>query len=393
MAGTRQGQKKNKKKDDKKVLTKKVTSSSKKFTNPYAPPQQPQWKPQERAQNDINTAYNPAYRDIDRAVQDAENSYEEQVANARSVHQGLMGELRDLPNAMNQYGKISNQLNNVQLGGAQQMDDFGGVNPEAPGEAGAAMNMFNTQGNGAQAALAGMAQRQSNWDTSVKQQGAVDYANRQTNYLEDYEDLLNDLSQQRFDLSKDVGEQLLSRVDALRDQKFNQGLSLSQYGLNEWQLQQQAESSRKLQQLIQDMLAGDGGGGGGGFTGKGNKATVQKGENKGRLESEVAHQEAQEDLAGDTDSADGDGKSGRTRGKKGLHMLSVRIKNLQKELDRINGLPPSAMLDPSTSQRRMEIMEELKTLRTKRKRKKLAKKPSSGGTQGPQSGTTYGPRR
>ena len=214
------------------------------------------------ARRDVLQSVKPVRREIRRARMQGTRDYERASEKASDLYGALSAQLAPLAGQFqSQAAGIGDALND-QLAGLGGM--LGSTVPGVPeGEIGAGAGMFGALGGGALAELASTAQRNLGYQTSAQRQAAMEGTIAQRNYLADRTDFLDDLRQQRVDLMRDVPTLIRQRLDYLRDQKFDQGLALSELDLRrlmanrDYGLQSQALGMDRRQQDLMSQMYSD----------------------------------------------------------------------------------------------------------------------------------------
>jgi hypothetical protein len=108
--------------------------------------------------------------------------------------------------------------------------------PEAERAAGIAN--VGAIGSGAIEQIAGQQQNMADYLASGAQQGAVQGAVTSRNYLKDYSQFQKDIRQQKVDVIKSSRDQILNRLDQLKQERFDRSMALKQLGMQQQQIDQ-----------------------------------------------------------------------------------------------------------------------------------------------------------
>lgn len=227
--------------------------------------------PRKKARADVNLALMPQRQLLSRQRNQAIRD-----TNARGNQlQALYGGLNDTLKGLS--GPLDNQLQGISGDLTDQLKALTGqLGTAGPGgELAAAAGLFGNIGAGALGQLASDRARNVTYNTSAIRQGAEEGLVAGRNNRQDLLNELADIRQQQAQVGSMFGPQFLSHLDDVRDQRFQEGLALKEFGLRKDQLAQQAEQNDALVQFLQDQISGGlgggfGGGGGGGFPGPGN---------------------------------------------------------------------------------------------------------------------------
>lgn len=179
-----------------------------------------------RARRDVRVANQPLFNELDRVEDQAKDQLEEDQGRVGTIYDALAKELAGLQQPG--YAQIGSDLT-AQLGELTSM--LGSSGPA--GELAAAGNLFGGIGAGGLTQLASDRSRNLAYGTSVKRQAAVERATLRKNYLEDFRDLVDELSQRRLDVRGDMQAQILARIDELRDRKFQHRLAKDELAIRE----------------------------------------------------------------------------------------------------------------------------------------------------------------
>lgn len=191
-------------------------------------------KIRKRAKRDVKAAYQPQFDAIHRAKQQAVQEAHQQSRGLKSIYRGLNHQLRPLTANYNSAARgIQSGLQDQLAGLAGMLNMGGNVNGIAPGEESAAKMAFGQLGAGGFATLAGDQQRQQAWGNSTLRQSAMERASGQRNLLEDKRQLLDDIRNQRIDLTGEMGPQILTRIDELRDSRAQRRLAQQELELRQ----------------------------------------------------------------------------------------------------------------------------------------------------------------
>lgn len=193
-------------------------------------------------------SYRPYLQEIQRARRQGNRDYNQSMARVGSVYGALGRELGGVGGI--DTGAIGQQFTS-QLGGLADM--LGSSVPGVPaGEISAGTGVFGAIGAGGLSQLASDASRSQAYQSSAQRQGSIESMIAQRNMTQDRLGFLDDLRQQRLDTMSRVPAEIRSRIDALRDLMFSQGLQNRQFGLqNRSYLDQQ-----RLDQLIAEYYGG-----------------------------------------------------------------------------------------------------------------------------------------
>jgi hypothetical protein len=185
----------------------------------------------QRAERDVAVANQPALDALQAAQDSARQDYRSGDQQLQGIYQGLQNDLaRQQPNFAKQAGQIANQFQEDSGAYSNML----GLSPEAAGlpagdtESLAARALYGAMGQGTLGLISGDAQRNLNYGTSTQRQGSVDLAWARKNYLDDYNQVIDDISNQRIDVSRDAQGQIMARIDELRDSRKQIGLARSE---------------------------------------------------------------------------------------------------------------------------------------------------------------------
>lgn len=260
------------KKAGKKSSSKKTKSSSPVFSVP-------QYNLGKAAAEEVDWANDPALEEIAAQQNALKDQYQEHNQAMGQIQQGTLNELNKSTLGTN-YGDIMGNLNTQLQDFGGNLDQFGiGQGEWGQGrdeEGAAAVGQYGAIGQGALTALAGNQARDVAYRGNIRNQAVMDMANRKANLLESYRDGIAALQEGRMNIFEDVPEQRSRTKRQFQDSRFDQGLQLGQFELNEKQLKQQDKANKWLIDYLQGRLDSRGnrnrGGGGGKGGGKKPKA-------------------------------------------------------------------------------------------------------------------------
>ncbi|HET9672694.1 MAG TPA: hypothetical protein VFQ40_07580 [Actinomycetota bacterium] len=196
----------------------------------------------------------------------------------RELRDQRRGATRDYRNFSNQMGFLYDELGQ-ELGdiGADTQGAFGGIQEgytegiegiigalgasSAPDQA-AFLNSLGAQAIGGQQLLSNQQGRESAWNASTRRQGGIEGMQVRRNARADLQDVLDDLRLARRDVLGDRGAMVASRLDQLRDRRFDEWLARQELGLARRRLNMEGESSSAFGDFIAGYPTGAGGGGG-----------------------------------------------------------------------------------------------------------------------------------
>lgn len=221
--------------------------------NAYAPPHVGNYPIRDVAAGQARYANQPVLNEIAAQENAAQNQYQQQRAAGNDIYQRLENKLDSIPSIG--YQGIANQLNeNLQPYVIQGAGQQFGATPT--NEAAASQGAFNAVGQGAQEALAFNKQLSQQDMASVNQQAAVDWQQRQANYLENYRDLIAQLQARRADTIAAEPNQILNQLPTLQSNRFQQGMARSQLGLDYQRAFNDANTQQALLGIINDRNGG-----------------------------------------------------------------------------------------------------------------------------------------
>jgi hypothetical protein len=197
-------------------------------------------------------AIDPILEQIERAQTGAGRDYEQATSRIEDVYKALANELAPLQNRYDQSAAGIQQDLTSQLGGLAGL-----LSPQSgagPGEASAATDLFATLGAGGQQMLASDRSRNLGYSTSTARQVPLDATELQRNYLQDYQDLIDDLKQQRVDVMQDVPTQVLARLDALRSARQQNRLANAELELRKTIANKQERRADRGQRAAEEVL-------------------------------------------------------------------------------------------------------------------------------------------
>lgn len=210
------------------------------------------------AKRDWEAANAPLLTELEEQEAVGKDDYEDQRRAYADIYARLQNELGAIP---------PGDYSGIQQGFNQAIQPYGGASPfdtegRAPaGEAAAANSLHNTMGVGTQSQISSLAAQDAAYRSSVGRQAPIDLANRQSNALEAYRDLIESLKRQRTAVYKNRPNEIRTATNDLRQQQFEQSLALGEYGLRQSESKAQSQGIKKLIDYFQGL---DGGGGGGG---------------------------------------------------------------------------------------------------------------------------------
>lgn len=181
-----------------------------------------------RARRDVRFANQGTFRDLERQKREARDIYEEGVTEAGDVWgrtNDMLGEL--MPN-------FKSSTENIGSDYISQLGSLAGtLGLQAPDstEDMASQQLIGTLGAGTLGNLAEGQQRNLSWMQSSKRQALYERNTMEKNYLEAFQDIVDEIGKTRFDLRQDMSTQVMSRIDQLRDERANRRLAEKEYQL------------------------------------------------------------------------------------------------------------------------------------------------------------------
>lgn len=220
----------------------------------------PKGKLRKRAQRDVEFANQPYLDELERQERLGKDDLNENQERVNSIYDALAAELTGINFNQGAQG-IADQYSSDISG----LADLLGTSTPA-GEQAAAAGLLGNLGAGGLTMLASNAQRNVAYNASTKRQGAIERSTLRRNYLEDYRDLLDDIKNARIDVKQNMGQQLQTRLDDLRDQRFSRRLQErelavaeeqfnKQFGLQKRQVDNEESESRRAQQAATQVLS------------------------------------------------------------------------------------------------------------------------------------------
>jgi ribosomal protein L29 len=207
-----------------------------------------------QAKRDVRIAKRPQKQAIRRAARSGKQDFNEAQQRVSQVTQAMLGQLAKIPGAY--AGQTSGIIGDVTSGigalGEQLGQNTIGQVPEAERAAGIA----NVQqvGAGAIEQIAGQQQNMADYLASGAQQGAVQGAVTSRNYLKDYANFQKDIRQQKVDLQAGSKDDILQRLDQLKQEQFDRSMALKQLGMQQAQIDQANRSLAAQQKYYEDYL-------------------------------------------------------------------------------------------------------------------------------------------
>jgi hypothetical protein len=213
-----------------------------------------------------------------RARRDVRGAYAPQLAGIARQEAQDQAQAEQYQSAIAQlYSALGSQLGTLQPAYAQQMagiqgnyqsalgDLTGLLGSTAPaGELAASAGLLGNIGAGGLELLASQAARNAAYGTSAERQSAIDSTNYQANILQALQNALTDLASQRSDIFAAMPQQVLSRLDQLRDTAAQLGLARKEYQLRKEATESQIGNDQALADYVNAQASNWGGGGGGG---------------------------------------------------------------------------------------------------------------------------------
>ena len=166
-----------------------------------------------RARRDVRVANQPALNQLDRAEAEAKDQYDESSQTVGTIYDALTKELTGIDFTAGS-DQIASDLTQ-QLSGLAEM--LGTSTPA--GEQAAAAGMLGNIGGSSLGLLAQGQQRNQAYQQSTQEQAAIERATLRKGMLEDYQDILADISEGRLQVTEDMGPQITARLDELRDRR------------------------------------------------------------------------------------------------------------------------------------------------------------------------------
>lgn len=198
-----------------------------------------------RAVRDVMAGLRPYLEEIAFQGQQGERQTGQQLSRLGSIYGGLDTKLQQLEGGYTpQAEAISGQLRNDM---GEWGKYLGSVSPA--GELAQAAGLFGNIGAGALGEIGGASQRALDFNTSAQRQGAIEQMTTQRNALTDLQQLQDELRDRRMQATRDTGQQVLSRLDELRDFQTQQKLAQQELALRRAQAEFQ-------QRLMAQQLAG-----------------------------------------------------------------------------------------------------------------------------------------
>lgn len=226
---------------------------------------------QKRARRDVRLSVDPVLDEIARQQSQAERDYNENVGRLGNIYGGLREDLKPLGSQyQSQVQDISHDFNKS-LGGlanllAPSLEAYRGLSPEdaagaqqqftsqvAP-ENSAAVGMFGTVGATGQEMLASDRSRNAAYQTSSMRQVGLQQHDYERQYLQDYRDTIDDLQASRQDLINATPQQILARLDQLREQRRQNRLANAELQLRKEIADKQAHQQGKAYNAAQDVV-------------------------------------------------------------------------------------------------------------------------------------------
>jgi hypothetical protein len=185
-----------------------------------------------------STVVRPQLQALRRAARSGKQDFNEAQQRVAQVTGALLGQLGKIPGAY--AGQTSGIIGDVTSGigalGEQLGQNTIGQVPEAERAAGIAN--VGAIGSGAIEQIAGQQQNMADYLASGAQQGAVQGAVTSRNYLKDYANFQKDIRQQKVDLQAGSKDDILQRLDQLKQERFDRSMALKQLGMQQAQIDQ-----------------------------------------------------------------------------------------------------------------------------------------------------------
>jgi hypothetical protein len=185
-----------------------------------------------------STTVRPQLQALRRAGRQGKQDFNEAQQRVAQVTGALLGQLGQIPGAY--AGQTGGIIGNVTSGigalGEQLGQNSIGQVPVAEQAAGIAN--VGAIGSGAIEQIAGQQQNMADYLASGAQQGAVQGAVTSRNYLKDYSNFQKDIRQQKVDVIKSSRDQILNRLDQLKQERFDRSMALKQLGMQQQQIDQ-----------------------------------------------------------------------------------------------------------------------------------------------------------
>jgi hypothetical protein len=233
-----------------------------------------------QAKRDVRIARRPQKQAIRRAARSGRQDFNEAQQRVAQVTGALLGQLGKIPGAY--AGQTSGIIGDVTSGigalGTQLGQNTIGQVPEAERAAGIAN--VGAIGSGAIEQIAGQQQNMADYLASGAQQGAVQGAVTSRNYLKDYSNFQKDIRQQKVDLQAGSKDDILQRLDQLKQEQFDRSMALKQLGMQQSQIDQanrSLDAQIKLEEARAKWLRNHSGRGGGPNKGGGNNEDTTTG--------------------------------------------------------------------------------------------------------------------
>lgn len=229
-----------------------------------------------RARRDIRMANDPLIEEIARAREQEIRDYEQEQEHMAAIYQALNNQIAPLggeydaamQGIIGDYGASMGQMGEI-LGPGY---DMAGV-PAEDGAAAAAVNaqlaaqeapgvgMVGAIGEGGHMLLANDRARNAAYQTSLQRQSGLDRMATERSVLQDHMQVLDDLRQQKLDVTKDIPTQIMQRLDQLKQERFQNRLARDEFGLRESiankqenRADQEANTNRRIQNTVLNQM-------------------------------------------------------------------------------------------------------------------------------------------
>lgn len=208
-----------------------------------------------RATNDVMASYQPMLDAIERAKIEAEQQYKSDSGRVGDIYGALVTQLQPLTG---QYKTANTEIANdltSQIGGLANLlgSSVEGV-PQS--EITAGTNSVGTQGAGTLETLASDRARNVGYNTSAVRQGGIEGMTASRNYLQDYQDLLDQISQRSLDLTSETPALIRQRIGELRDQQWQKEMANKEFGLRAAAAAAQAKGDKAMYQYLMEAING-----------------------------------------------------------------------------------------------------------------------------------------
>ena len=192
------------------------------------------------ALRDVQVGLRPYLQELAFQRQQAEGDTQQQLSRLGHIYGGLDTKLQQLGGG---YGPQAQAITDRLQGDMGEWGQYlGSVSPA--GELEQAGALFGNIGAGAIGEIGAAQQRALDFNTSAQRQGAIEQMTSQRNALVDLDQLFDEINQRRLQATRGVGQDVLSRMDTLRQQQAQFGgpnLALMQFRLQ----QRLAEAQRQ----------------------------------------------------------------------------------------------------------------------------------------------------